>query len=210
MAPVPQIWIPLERRALGNWSVPGGWSVPRVFTTPWATAPFTLLQATSVLALAAKDWQGPDWELMPQLSPHLQALCRALGENLQRDLRSSRRFPSAGPWAVCSTSLSLTFLICRVEVGFIAKILRGSGGTFYKMPGPLQVLSRWELLRVVPWTVAACCYFCLAAISSLSFSARNASPSYHTLPVTISLLTQPLWTWYLLGDDVEWQLSRKL
>ena len=80
---------------------------------------------------------------------------------------------------------------------FIAKILRGLDGTFYKMPGPFQVLNRWELLGFFHgrW---------LPAVTSarLLFLPR-------LLPVTVSLLTRPLWTWYLLGDDVEWQLSRK-
>lgn len=117
------------------WSVLQGWSVPRVFrlslgnsSLPQPPAP-TQPQATSALALAMKGWQGPDWKLMPQLGPSLQALSRALGEGFGD---CSDNLPAALPPAVCSAQLSLTFLIYRVEVGFIARMLRVQMEPFIK------------------------------------------------------------------------------
>lgn len=75
--------LPWAARAWGTGLYPGGCSVPRVFSTPRATAPLSLLQASSALALAAKGCQSPHWELMPQLGPPLEALCSSMGENLQ-------------------------------------------------------------------------------------------------------------------------------
>ena len=75
--------LPWAVRAWGTGLYPGGCSVPRVFSTPRATAPLSLLQASSALALAAKGCQSPHWELMPQLGPPLEALCSSMGENLQ-------------------------------------------------------------------------------------------------------------------------------
>lgn len=106
---------------------------PECSGCPWAIAPspnhHPLPQATSALALAVKGWQGPDWKLMPQLGPSLQALSRALGEGFGD---CSDNLPAALPPAVCSAQLSLTFLICRVEVGFIARMLRVQMEPFIK------------------------------------------------------------------------------
>lgn len=76
--------LPWAARVSGIGLYPGACSVPGVFSTPWITAPLSLLQASSALALAAKGCQGPHWELMPQLGPPLEDLCSSMGENLQR------------------------------------------------------------------------------------------------------------------------------
>lgn len=47
-------------------------------------------------------------------------------------------------------------------------------------------------IRIVPWTVAAGCYFCLTAISSHSFLPCSASPSCHQPLVHVPVGLVPL------------------
>ena len=64
-------------------------------------------------------------------------------------------------------------------------MLRGSDGTFYKMPSPLHMLSGGKLLGLFHgWWLPVVTFAWLLFLLHLS----HLGPSYHTLSITISLL----------------------